>query len=283
MLLKIEHIDNGDYIIQNLELEDMYQQAYIRAKCFKGLFTHDISNLFHVISNSIELCQSLLKNGINTEEILDYFKLIEEQVNRGKRLVRNIRNLSELEESKMPLEPLDLFENLISAVHFVKKCYPKREIDIEIKSESERIYVIANDLLLDVFENILINSIDYNRNSIIEIEVSISEIRERSKNIIKLEFRDNGIGIDDKRKIEILQEGHKKSKNSKGMGLGLSLAATLINLYEGNMWIEDRVMGDSSKGSNFVILIPKATQKELYFQINKKKLQKNKANKKGVF
>ncbi|MFX0004395.1 MAG: sensor histidine kinase [Candidatus Hermodarchaeota archaeon] len=283
MLLKIEHIDNGDYIIQNLELEDMYQQAYIRAKCFKGLFTHDISNLFHVISNSIELCQSLLKNGINTEEILDYFKLIEEQVNRGKRLVRNIKNLSELEESKMPLEPLDLFENLISAVHFVKKCYPKREIDIEIKSESERIYVIANDLLLDVFENILINSIDYNRNSIIEIEVSISEIRERSKNIIKLEFRDNGIGIDDKRKIEILQEGHKKSKNSKGMGLGLSLAATLINLYEGNMWIEDRVMGDSSKGSNFVILIPKATQKELYFQINKKKLQKNKANKKGVF
>ncbi|MFX0040264.1 MAG: sensor histidine kinase [Promethearchaeota archaeon] len=261
--------------MQNLEMEDMYQQAYIRAKCFKGLFTHDISNLFHVISNSIELCQSLLKEGISTEEILDYFKLIEEQVNRGKKLVRNIRNLSELEESKMPLEPIDLYENLINAIQFVKNSYPKREIDVEIKSESEKIYVIANDLLLDVIENILINSIDYNKNDIVEIEVSISEIREFRKNFIKIEFRDNGIGIDDLRKIEILQEGHKKSKNSKGMGLGLSLAARLINLYQGTMWIEDRVMGDSSKGSNFIILIPKAALKESYFHINKRKLQKN--------
>ncbi|MFX1431491.1 MAG: sensor histidine kinase [Promethearchaeota archaeon] len=275
MLLNIEHIENGDYIMQNLEMEDMYQQAYIRAKCFKGLFTHDISNLFHVISNSIELCQSLLKEGISTEEILDYFKLIEEQVNRGKKLVRNIRNLSELEESKMPLEPIDLYENLINAIQFVKNSYPKREIDVEIKSESEKIYVIANDLLLDVIENILINSIDYNKNDIVEIEVSISEIREFRKNFIKIEFRDNGIGIDDLRKIEILQEGHKKSKNSKGMGLGLSLAARLINLYQGTMWIEDRVMGDSSKGSNFIILIPKAALKESYFHINKRKLQKN--------
>jgi signal transduction histidine kinase len=281
MLFNIEHIENGDYIMQNLEMEDMYQQAYIRAKCFKGLFTHDISNLFHVISNSIELCQSLLKEGISTEEILDYFKLIEEQVNRGKKLVRNIRNLSELEESKMPLEPIDLYENLINAIQFVKNSYPKREIDVEIKSESEKIYVIANDLLLDVIENILINSIDYNKNDIVEIEVSISEIREFRKNFMKIEFRDNGIGIDDMRKIEILQEGHKKSKNSKGMGLGLSLAARLINLYQGTMWIEDRVMGDSSKGSNFIILIPKATLKESSFHINKRKLQKNEITKKG--
>jgi signal transduction histidine kinase len=253
--------------MQNLEMEDMYQQAYIRAKCYKGIFTHDISNLFHVISNSIELCQALLEEGISTSEILDYFKLIEEQVNRGKKLVRNIRNLSELEESEMLLGPIDLFENLNHAIHFVKIAFPKRDIEIEINTESERIYVIANDLLLDVFENILMNSIDYNKNDIVHIGVSVSEISELSRKIVKLEFRDNGIGIDDERKREILREGHKKSKNSKGLGLGLSLAAKLIDLYEGSMWIEDRKKGDPSKGSNFVILIPKATQKELYYPV----------------
>ncbi len=246
-------------------MEDMYHKAYIRTKCFKGLFTHDISNLFHTISNSLELCGILLKDGINREEILEYFKLIEEQINRGKKLVRNIRNLSELEEAGMPLEPIDLLENLKSAVQFVQTNFPNRVIDIEISSNTKRIYVVANELLLDVFENILINSIVYNRNEIVHIEVSISELSEFGKELIKLEFRDNGIGIEDARKKEILQERHKKSKNSKGMGLGLSLAAKLINLCEGRMWIEDRVKGDSSKGSNFVVLIPKAMQLTMHY------------------
>ncbi len=250
-------------------MEDMYHKAYIRTKCFKGLFTHDISNLFHTISNSLELCGMLLKDGINREEILEYFKLIEEQINRGKKLVRNIRALSESEESEMPLEPIDLIENLKSAIQFVQVNFPNRVIDIDFSSSTERIYVIANELLLDVFENILMNSIVYNKNEIVHIQVSISEVSEFNRQFMKLEFNDNGIGIDDARKKEILQERHKKSENSKGMGLGLSLAAKLINLCEGRMWIEDRVKGDSSKGSKFLLLIPKAKPLTLHYQLVK--------------
>ena len=141
---------------------DMYQEAYVRAKCFKGLFTHDISNLFQIISNSLELCENFLKEGFSTNEILDYFKLIEENVNRGKQLVRNIRNLSDLEEFEMPLEPIDLFENLKNAIQFVQVNFSKRNINFKINSETEAIFVIANNLLVDVFENILmkLNYID---------------------------------------------------------------------------------------------------------------------------
>ncbi|MFX1554943.1 MAG: sensor histidine kinase, partial [Promethearchaeota archaeon] len=142
-----------------------------------------------------------------------------------------------------------------------------------INSEIKIIYVLANDLLVDVFENILMNSIIYNKNDIVHIEVSISELNEFNKEFIKIEFKDNGIGIEDTRKKEILQEKHKKSENSKGMGIGLSLAAKFINLCEGRMWIEDRIRGYSSKGSNFVILIPKATLKELFYHIYQKKLK----------
>ncbi len=251
--------------MQELEMENMYQKAYIRVKCLKGLFTHDISNLFHTISNSLELCQMLLKEGINTEEVLEYFKLIEEQINRGKKLVKNIRNLSELEESEMPLDPIDLFEILRNAVQFVKTNFSNRTLNIEISALTDEIYVLANELLLDVFENIMMNAIVYNRNKVVQIEVLISEATEVGRKFMKLEFKDNGIGIDDVRKYEILQEKHKKSKNSRGMGLGLSLAAKLIDLYEGRMWIEDRIKGDSTKGSNFVILIPKTTKPELSF------------------
>lgn len=251
--------------MQELEMENMYQKAYIRVKCFKGLFTHDISNLFHTISNSLELCQMLLKEGIETEEILEYFKLIEEQINRGKKLVKNMRNLSELEESEMPLKPINLFEILRNTIQFVGANFSKRIVNIEIDPETEEIYVLANELLLDVFENIIMNAIIYNRNEIIQIEVSISEITEIERKFVKLEFKDNGIGIDDIRKYEILQEKHEKSKNSKGMGLGLSLAAKLVNLYEGYMWIEDRIKGDYTHGSNFVILVPKTIKPEQSF------------------
>jgi signal transduction histidine kinase len=40
------------------------------------------------------------------------------------------------------------------------------------------------------------------------------------------------------------------------MGIGLSLVAKLIGLYGGDIWVENRIKGDSTKGSNFVILIP---------------------------
>jgi signal transduction histidine kinase len=262
--------------MQDLKIEDMYQEAYIRAKCFKGLFTHDVSNLLQIISNSLELCENLLIEGFRIEEILEYFKLIEEQVNRGKQLVRNVRNLSDLEEFEMPLEPIELFENLKNAIQFVQANFPKRTIKVDINSETEIIYVIANNLLIDVFENILMNSVVYNKNDLIYIEISISEIKEFSRNFIKIEFRDNGIGIEDARKKEILQESHEKSENSKGMGIGLSLVAKFINLCEGRMWIEDRIKGDSTKGSNFVILIPKTTQKELFYHIYERKLKMKK-------
>jgi len=43
------------------------------------------------------------------------------------------------------------------------------------------------------------------------------------------------------------------------MGLGLSLVKKIMDSYFGYIWVENRVQEDYSKGSNFVILIPKAT------------------------
>jgi signal transduction histidine kinase len=238
--------------------EKKYRKAYNRAKCYKGLFTHDISNMFHTIGNSIDLCDTLLKEGVKNNDMLEYFDAIEQQINRGKKLINNIRNLSEIEESEMPLEPTKIFKKLKSAIQFVKINFQKREININIESDLDEICVLANDLLLDVFENILINSVLYNKNSSVEIEISISRVLENENAYIKLEFKDNGIGINDTRKKHIFEENYKKRTGSKGMGLGLSLVAKLLDLCEGKIWVEDRINGDYTRGSNFIILIPEA-------------------------
>ena len=238
------------------DVENVYQDAFYRTKCVKGLFIHDISNLFQIISNSIELCESLLKEDVKKEDIMEYFQMITQQLTRGKKLIRNVRNLSDLEEFEMRLEPTEAFSMLRSAIDFTRISFPKREINIKVISDYENLYAMANELLSEVFENIIMNSINYNKNIVVQIEVIISKVDIQYENYVKIEFKDNGMGIDDARKEIIFQETHIKSRHSKGMGIGLSLVAKLIGLYGGDIWVENRIKGDSTKGSNFVILIP---------------------------
>jgi len=237
------------------DVENVYQDAYYRTKCVKGLFIHDISNLFQIISNSIELCESLLKEEVKKEDIMEYFQMIAKQLTRGKKLIRNVRNLSDLEEYEMHLEPVEVFSKLRSAIDFTRISFPKRDIDFNVISDYENLYAMANELLSEVFENIIMNSINYNRNKVVQIEVIISKVKIYSENYVKFELKDNGIGIDDARKDIIFQETHIKSRHSKGMGIGLSLVAKLIGLYGGEIWVENRIKEDSTKGSNFIILI----------------------------
>jgi signal transduction histidine kinase len=200
----------------------------------------------------------LLKEGIKNNDMLEYFVVIEQQIKRGKKLINNIRNLSEIEKSEMPLEPTEISEKLRSAIQFTRVNFQKREIIVNLESETIKIYVFANDLLLDVFENILINSVLYNKNDTVEIEINISRVVDNGKSQIKLEFKDNGIGINDTKKKLIFTKNVKKSIDSKGMGLGLSLVAKLLDLCEGKIWVEDRIKDDYTQGSNFIIQIPEA-------------------------
>ena len=243
------------------DVENVYQDAYYKTKCLEGLFIHDISNLFQIISNSIELCGSLLKEEVKKKDILEYFQLIAQQLTRGKKLIRNVRNLADLEEYEMVFEPVDVFSELRTAVNFTLISFPKREINVKITSDYEDLYAMANELLSEVFENIIMNSIKYNKKKVVQIEIIISKVDINSENYVKIEFKDNGIGIDDERKNTIFQEVHLKRRDSNGMGIGLSLVAKLIELYGGEIWVENRIGGDTTKGSNFIILIPFAKKR----------------------
>lgn len=240
------------------EVENVFENAYYRTKSIKGLFIHDISNLFQIISNSVELCESLLRGEVKKEDIMEYFKIIAQQLTHGKKLIRDVRNLSDLDEYEMPLEPVEVLSKLKSAISFTRISFPQKNTDIKVISKNGKLYAMVNELLGELFENILINSIKYNRNKVVQIDVVISKVEIQYKNYVKIEFKDNGIGIDDDSKGTIFQEVPFKRRHSKGMGIGLSLVAKLIGLYNGEIWVEDRIKGDYVQGSNFIILIPLA-------------------------
>ena len=90
-----------------------------------------------------------------------------------------------------------------------------------------------------------------------EESLILSSKQERLRvNYLKIEFLDIGKGVSDTRKEMIINRGKNESKSTHGMGLGLPLVNKIIETYNGEIWVEDRVKGDHSNGSNFILLIP---------------------------
>ena len=236
--------------------EEKYRKAYEQVNVYKDLFSHDINNIIQVINSSAELYIQR-KSKLKELQVEDLIKRIENASKQAIRLIFNVRKLSELEESfEMSLKEEDVIKVINEAINNTRRSFQDREIDIKTNISNKTIKIQANEFLLDVFENILNNAVKYNENLLIKIDISISNVILNKNGYIKLEFIDNGIGIPDDRKEIIFQKGFKNFKGVKGMGIGLSLVKTLVERYNGKIWIEDRVKGDYSKGSKFILLIP---------------------------
>jgi K+-sensing histidine kinase KdpD len=134
-------------------------------------------------------------------------------------------------------------------------------LDIKVKTTQNKRFVKGNDLLPNIFENILLNAVRHNLNEVIEILIKISKVKKDQTDCIKFEFIDNGIGIPDLLKKEIFSRKPReieKEKMTSGMGLGLILVKSILNAINGEIAVEDRIKGDYAKGSNFIIIIPEA-------------------------
>ena len=168
--------------------------------------------------------------------------------------------MSQLEEEDMQTQPTDVCRLMRNSIDFINKAYNGKVIKINDACEKDHLIANANGLLQDVFDNILINSIKYNEHPNIEISIKASRILFDDTNFIKMEFSDNGIGVPDDRKEIVFKRGNRELKGSKGMGIGLSLVKKIMKGYNGKIWVEDKVKGDFSKGSNFILLIPEISE-----------------------
>jgi len=257
VLIFIRDITERKNTQENLLIsEKRFKESYDRANFYKDLFTHDMSNILSVINSSAELILFQLGDSEKSRNIANLATIIKKQIERGAKLISNVRALSELEEEENITNRVEINKFINNAITFVKKAYERRNVKISFEDVSKKHYTNANELLQDVFENVLINGIKYNENSNIEISIKISKQEVDAKDYIKIEFIDNGMGVSDERKKVIFLKGNRELKGSKGMGLGLSLVNKILNMFNGEVWVEDNIKGDYTKGSNFVILLP---------------------------
>jgi len=157
--------------------------------------------------------------------------------------------------SKIGSQPKLKEENLHSIINkviiYFRKRLPHLEKDVKIyiKGNPEINANINSDLFEWVIENLTKNALD-------SIEHKHGELcfhlEENSKNVI-LEVRDNGKGIEAKKKADVFKPGYSTKK--RGWGLGLSLAKRIIDEYhKGKINIKSSHPG---KGTTFQILFHK--------------------------
>jgi PAS domain S-box-containing protein len=240
------------------ESEEKYRKAYNQANLYRDIFAHDINNMLQNIQSSAELSSLYLNNPEKLHTLKELSEIIIEQIERGKKLITNVRKITKIDETEVQMEKIEVSQLLKNAFEYLRSSFQTRTIEVHIDPSNNKFFVMADDLLLDVFENILINAVRHNNKSTIKINVDINKVHLKNVDYIKMEFKDNAIGISNYRKKIIFEKGKRKSHKGKGMGLGLSLVKKIVESYDGDIWVEDRIKGDHEQGSNFVVLLQEA-------------------------
>lgn len=233
-----------------------YKNAYNKAEFYRDLFTHDINNILHSLLLATEITRKTITNKNNLKEYDQFFRMMSEQIERGKILVKNINKLSLLDEKEMTIAPIELINPLKKMIDRIKEIYKLKNMVIETEIPSVEIYINGNDFIIDIYENLLFNSIKHNKNDPIRIKVKIFKTKIKDDDFVRLEFVDNAKGIPDIEKKKIFAKNKDVVIKTRRIGIGLSIVKKIVNRFKGKIWIEDRIKGNYKEGSSFILIFP---------------------------
>ncbi len=241
------------------ESEEIYREAYYLANFYKDLFTHDMNNILQNIISSIDLYILFRNEPKRFEKIGDVVEVVKTHARRGAALIANIRKLSKIDNGESKLSIIKIFDIFNESVKTIVSSFQDRNVKIDVKGLSKDMRVLGNELLVDIFDNLLNNAVKYNDNEEeVKIDINISKILANDMHYLKLEFRDYGMGVPNEKKNFLFKRFYKKDISKRGMGVGLSLVKRIVKNFDGKIWVEDRVKGDYKKGANFVVLLKEA-------------------------
>ena len=250
-------------ITERWKKSEEIKKAYQKADFYKDLLSHDISNIFQILFSGIDLISLFLGKREKLEYLKDKIILLKNQLKRGSELLNNVRKLSQIDnlKEKTPIKKIKMFPILDQSIVNINSMFPHKNINISLKTDLDNdISVQANELLEDVFDNLLINAVLHNDNPQVKILISVSQERKKDKKFVKIKFIDNARGIEDRLKETIFIRNPVNIKSKHGMGLGLSLVKKIVDFFDGKIWIANRIENNHTKGSIFIVELPKGLQ-----------------------
>ncbi|MBC7081161.1 MAG: PAS domain S-box protein [Thermoplasmatales archaeon] len=213
------------------------KEARKMLEMYNSLIRHDIGNRNQIAAGCLELLgESKLKD--EDKKLLDKAY---ENIMQSQKLLYKLSLIGRLGEKE--LKKISLDNAIEKSIEFHKNVANEKGIKISFKKKNA--YVIADELLENVFSNFIENSI--NHSNCKNIEISIDE----NNGYYIVRIKDDGKGISEDVAKRIFEFG-VKGKESKGSGLGLHLSKIIVEGYGGKIVLKN------AKNAEFEIYLKKA-------------------------
>lgn len=237
--------------IRNEKRKGKYRESFMH---------HIVHDLKRPISNQLKVCY-LLRETSPEESI----RLLEKSQEELEKMLYSVDRLllqsTDAHGLKLMIQEIDLREMLETLTAKTPEDAEKTcRIQLEFQPEDPTIFG-DYDLLSAVFQNLVDNALKYSGKSV-DIQIRCSE---SDKQQLEITFQDNGFGIPPDNLKHVFERFYRgdspETKKSKGHGLGLYYAKTILLAHRGKIHIDS----EQGKGSTVRILLPrKANIKRKY-------------------
>jgi len=250
------------WIGSNTEIDDVKraQAEAEEANHAKDKFLAALSHELRTPLTPVLMCAAALEREPAIQpEYRELLGMMRRNVELEARLIDDLLDLTLISRGKLQLEveANNIHELLLHSEEIVRSDANTKRIMLQTELNARDHYVLGDHSRLhQVFWNILKNSIKFTPAG--------GQVTVRSTNPgvgqIRLEFSDTGIGIDEQSLGTIFDpfvQGEVSSENaSHGLGLGLSISKTIIELHGGRIGVASPGRG---AGATFIIELATAT------------------------
>lgn len=232
----------------NVQLHDEHR----RKDDFLAMLAHELRNPLAPLVSSIEL---LRRRGGDARVLGDQLDVMTRQVGQLSRLVEDLLDVARVSHGQvdMRLEELRLRDALADAVEASRPVIDGRRHRVGVTLPEEPLWVRADRVrLTQVFANLLHNAAKYtDHGGRIDIEVK----EEAGQAAVRV--RDSGVGIDAETLPHIFglfaQAPRARDRAQGGLGIGLTLVRSIVELHGGDVRAESAGIG---QGSTFTVRLP---------------------------
>jgi signal transduction histidine kinase len=231
----------------NAELRD----ADKRKNEFLAMLAHELRNPLASLRN----VGVLLSRFSDPEKIEWCRQVIERQTTQMAGILEDLFDISRISQGKLVLSKssVPLAQVLRTAAEMTETLIKRRSQELVFMQPPESVFVDADQVrLAQVFSNLLTNAAKYS-----EEKTTINVAVERIDRNVRISVRDQGIGISADKLSSIFdifsQVEPPLDGTQSGLGLGLALVRTLVELHGGTIHAQSAGAG---QGSEFAVTLP---------------------------
>lgn len=233
------------------KLRDQAEEANRSKDFFLAVISHELRSPLNAILGWTKI---LLNRELDAETRKKALETVEKSARSQAKLLDDLLDSSRVASGRLKLEfrDINLFEIIKTVNNLQKPTAEAKNIDIDIKTDSENIRVFADSIRIQqVISNLLSNALKFTPDGG-KITIAIKT----EKDNVKIDVIDTGQGIGAKTLPNIFRQfrqGDEDSGDKGGLGLGLSIAKILVEKHRGKISAKSEGIGF---GSTFSVTLP---------------------------